>query len=229
MASLGSSNNKPALPSGLSFELGPHNWSRKGTLILFADRGVPIVHLLRILSLGRSHCLPIAPDYLALPGEGAVALVLKRRRDAERDGDRIYATVRGLGSATGGRCDSTVPTEDAYRRALANAYDDAGVDPMSVGFVETHGSGHPPEDRVEAQALSAWFHGTRSTVLGSAKADVGHTDHGDVHHVAVSVDDVVVAFQHWVLPFADPSGYISGSCENRAGAPPSNHRYLQCS
>ena len=57
----------------------------------------------------------------ALPGEGAVALVLKRRRDAERDGDRIYATVRGLGSATGGSCDSVVPTENAYRRALANA------------------------------------------------------------------------------------------------------------
>jgi len=133
----------------------------------------------------------------ALPGEGAVALVLKRRRDAERDGDRIYATVRGLGSATGGRCDSIVPTEDAYRRALANAYDDAEVDPASVGFVETHGSGHPPEDRVEAQAISAWFQGTRGTVLGSAKADVGHTGAAGA---LVSIAKASLALHHRTLP-----------------------------
>jgi len=133
----------------------------------------------------------------ALPGEGAVALVLKRRRDAERDGDRIYATVRGLGSATGGACDSIVPTEDAYRRALANAYEDAGVDPTSVGFVETHGSGHGPEDRVEAQALSAWFHGAHGTVLGSAKADVGHTGAAGA---LVSIAKASLALHHRTLP-----------------------------
>ena len=133
----------------------------------------------------------------ALPGEGAVALVLKRRRDAERDGDRIYATVRGLGSATGGSCDSVVPTENAYRRALANAYEDAGVDPASVGFVETHGSGHAPEDRVEAQALDAWFHGTRGTVLGSAKADVGHTGAAGA---LVSIAKASLALHHRTLP-----------------------------
>jgi acyl transferase domain-containing protein/3-hydroxymyristoyl/3-hydroxydecanoyl-(acyl carrier protein) dehydratase len=133
----------------------------------------------------------------ALPGEGAVALVLKRRRDAERDGDRIYATVRGLGSATGGSCDSVVPTENAYRRALANAYEDAGVDPASVGFVETHGSGHAPEDRVEARALNAWFHGTRGTVLGSAKADVGHTGAAGA---LVSIAKASLALHHRTLP-----------------------------
>ena len=72
VASLGSGNNKPALPSGLSFELGPHNWSRKGTLIRFAERGVPVIHLLRVQTLAREHGLPIAPDYLPLPGEGEV-------------------------------------------------------------------------------------------------------------------------------------------------------------
>jgi acyl transferase domain-containing protein/3-hydroxymyristoyl/3-hydroxydecanoyl-(acyl carrier protein) dehydratase len=133
----------------------------------------------------------------ALPGEGAVALVLKRRRDAERDGDRIYATVRGLGSATGGTCDSIVPSEDAYRRALANAYDDAGVEPTSVGFVEAHGSGYAPEDRVEAQALSAWFHGPGATVLGSAKADVGHTGAAGA---LVSIAKASLALYHRTLP-----------------------------
>ncbi len=132
-----------------------------------------------------------------LPGEGAVALVLKRRRDAERDGDRIYATVCGLGSATGGTSESIVPTEQAYLRALASAYQDAGVDPASVGFVETHGSGHAPEDRVEAHALSAWFHGVGTTVLGSAKADVGHTG---AAAALVSIAKASLALHHRTLP-----------------------------
>jgi len=72
LASLGSGNNRPALPSGLTFDLGPHNWSRKGTLVLFSERGVPVVHLLRVQTLARDNGLPISPDYLALPGEGDV-------------------------------------------------------------------------------------------------------------------------------------------------------------
>jgi poly-gamma-glutamate system protein len=72
VASLGSSNNKPALPSGLTFDLGARNWSRKGTLILFAERGVPVIHLLRIQTLARRQGLPISPDYLPMPGEGEI-------------------------------------------------------------------------------------------------------------------------------------------------------------
>lgn len=72
VASLGSSNNKPALPSGLSFDLGPHNWSRKGTLVLFAERGVPIIHLLRVQTLARRHGLPRSPDVLPAPGDGEI-------------------------------------------------------------------------------------------------------------------------------------------------------------
>ncbi|MEZ4388417.1 MAG: poly-gamma-glutamate system protein [Candidatus Krumholzibacteriia bacterium] len=72
VASLGSSNNRPALPSGLSFELGPHNWSRKGTLVLFAERGVPVLHLLRVQGLAREHGLPLSPDVLPIPGEGEI-------------------------------------------------------------------------------------------------------------------------------------------------------------
>ncbi|RLB52676.1 MAG: hypothetical protein DRJ42_14190 [Deltaproteobacteria bacterium] len=132
-----------------------------------------------------------------LPGEGAVALVLKRRRDAERDGDRIYAAVLGLGSTTGGTSDALVPTADAYRRALGRAYDDADVDPATVAFVETHGSGHPAEDRVEAEALGAWFAGDRSAVLGSAKADVGHTG---AAAALVSVAKASLALHHRTLP-----------------------------
>ncbi len=72
VAALGSGNNRPALPSGLSLTLPPHNWSRKGAMILFAEKGVPVIHLLRIQQLAREAGLPVAPDYLASPGEGEV-------------------------------------------------------------------------------------------------------------------------------------------------------------
>jgi poly-gamma-glutamate system protein len=72
VASIGSSHNRLLLPSGLSFNLGEHNWPRKGNLIQFAEMGVPIIHLLRITDLARENGLPVAPDYLPVPGEGEI-------------------------------------------------------------------------------------------------------------------------------------------------------------
>ncbi len=72
VASIGNRHNKTLLPNGLTFDLTAHNWPRKGTLILFADKGVPVVHLLRITNLARTHGLPVAPDYQPQPGEGEI-------------------------------------------------------------------------------------------------------------------------------------------------------------
>lgn len=72
VASLGSSHNRSLLPSGLSFELGAHNWPRKGNMILFSERGVPVVHLLRVITLAREFGLPVSPDFLPQPGEGEI-------------------------------------------------------------------------------------------------------------------------------------------------------------
>jgi len=72
VASVGSGHNKTLLKPGLSFDLGAHNWPRKGTLILFSEKGVPVVHLLRIITLARENGLPIAPDFQPQPGEGEI-------------------------------------------------------------------------------------------------------------------------------------------------------------
>jgi len=72
VASLGDDRNKVLLPPGLSFELGSRNFPRKGTLILMAEQGVPVLHLLNVVALARDHGLPVAPDWLPAPGEGAV-------------------------------------------------------------------------------------------------------------------------------------------------------------
>ncbi|MFH1841879.1 MAG: poly-gamma-glutamate system protein [bacterium] len=72
LASIGSSHNRLLLPHGLSFSLGLHNFPRKGSLILMAEKGVPIIHLLNIVDLARRHGLPVTPEFLPAPGEGDI-------------------------------------------------------------------------------------------------------------------------------------------------------------
>jgi acyl transferase domain-containing protein/3-hydroxymyristoyl/3-hydroxydecanoyl-(acyl carrier protein) dehydratase len=113
-----------------------------------------------------------------VPGEGAAAVVLKRLDDAIRDGDTIYAVIKGIGAAAGGGVDAVAPDSAAYVAALRRAYADAGVDPTSVEYLEAHGSGHGAEDGMEASALATFFESgerTHPLALGAVKADVGHT------------------------------------------------------
>ncbi len=130
----------------------------------------------------------------SVPGEGAACVILKRRRDAERDGDRIYAVVRGIGASTGGEATDFAPTTTAYREALSRAYNEAGIDPRTVDYVETHGSGVPAEDRIEAATIPQFF---GPCTLGSAKADVGHT--GSAAGL-VSLVKASLALHHGILP-----------------------------
>ena len=105
-------------------------------------------------------------------GEGAVALVLKRLPDALADNDRVYAVVRGLGFSGGDLPGE--PTTRAYTLALERAYADASPD--SVQYIEAHGSGTPEEDRIETDALAAWFQKRPAQrTIGSTKTNVGHT------------------------------------------------------
>ena len=138
----------------------------------------------------------------AVPGEGAAALVLKRLDDAVKAGDRIYAVIKGVGSASGGGVGSA-PSSQAYLSALQRAYSDAGVDPTRVGYLETHGSGTPEEDRAEAAALTDFF-GIASTrlrcALGSVKAGIGHA--GAASGLAGVVKAALAIYQEVLPPFA---------------------------
>jgi acyl transferase domain-containing protein/3-hydroxymyristoyl/3-hydroxydecanoyl-(acyl carrier protein) dehydratase len=110
-----------------------------------------------------------------LPGEGAVAMVLKRLEDAQADGDQVYAIVRGLGFAGGDL--PARPTQQTYELAVERACTDADVQPASISHIEAHGSGDPEEDHIEAHALAARF-GTPDAeppTITSVKTSVGHT------------------------------------------------------
>lgn len=126
-------------------------------------------------------CRPFAADAdgIAL-GEGVACVVLKRLADAERDGDRVYAVVKGVGSASDGRSlGLTAPRPEGQRAALERAYAQAGISPADVGLVEAHGTGTVVGDRTELATLSAVFEAAGAPVggcvVGSVKSQIGHT------------------------------------------------------
>ncbi|MEU4926134.1 SDR family NAD(P)-dependent oxidoreductase [Streptomyces yokosukanensis] len=128
---------------------------------------------------GRSRAFDAGADGIAL-GEGVACLVLKRLADAERDGDRIYGVVKGLGSASDGRSlGLTAPRPEGQRAALERAYRNAGVSPADVGLVEAHGTGTVVGDRTELTVLTEVFGeagaATGGCALGSVKSQIGHT------------------------------------------------------
>jgi acyl transferase domain-containing protein/3-hydroxymyristoyl/3-hydroxydecanoyl-(acyl carrier protein) dehydratase len=138
------------------------------------------------------------------PGEGAATVVLKRLDDALRDGDRVYAVIKGLGSASGGGADALVPTPEACVEALRRAYDDAKVDPSTVGLLECHGSGDAKEDRCEASAMVDFFGTAQADLplaLSSSKTVIGHA--GAAAGLAGLVKTALALYQE-ILP-AGPS------------------------
>jgi acyl transferase domain-containing protein/NAD(P)H-dependent flavin oxidoreductase YrpB (nitropropane dioxygenase family)/NAD(P)-dependent dehydrogenase (short-subunit alcohol dehydrogenase family) len=128
---------------------------------------------------GRCRTFDAGADGIVL-GEGVAALVLKRLEDAERDGDRIYAVVKGVGGSSDGRSlGLTAPNREGQVRALERAYRHAGVSPAEVGLIEAHGTGTVVGDRTELQTLADIFGragaAPGSCGLGSVKSQIGHT------------------------------------------------------
>ena len=114
-------------------------------------------------------------------GEGSAAFLLKRLADAERDGDRVYAVVRGLGGSSDGKGKGiTAPNPIGQQLAIARAWENAGLDPATCGLVEAHGTSTKVGDVVEVESLSTVFKAAAkgSIALGSAKSNVGHLKAG---------------------------------------------------
>ena len=134
--------------------------------------------------------------------EGVAAVVLKRLADAIRDGDRIYATIRGVGSSSDGRNRSLVaPYPAGQINALKRAYLEAGVDPQSVSLIEAHGTGTTIGDKVEIESLIEAFGSSAGRsqycAIGSVKSMIGHCK------AAAGMAGLIktaLALKHQVLP-----------------------------
>ena len=135
-------------------------------------------------------------------GEGIGMVILKRLADAERDQDRIYAVIKGIGTSSDGKGNAVyAPSAAGQQKALRDAYRTAGVSPRTIELVEAHGTGTRVGDAVEAAALSTVYrddrlHGTWCA-LGSVKSMIGHTK---AAAGVAGLIKIAMALQHKVLP-----------------------------
>ena len=111
---------------------------------------------------------------------GAGIVVLKRVKDAVADGDRIYAVIRGVGINNDGsdKVSFTAPSVNGQMNAILQAQLEAGIDPETIGYIETHGTATHLGDPIELEALTQAF-GTQTDekqfcAIGSVKSNVGH-------------------------------------------------------
>jgi acyl transferase domain-containing protein len=111
-------------------------------------------------------------------GEGGGVVVLERLSDARRHGRRIHAVI--LGGAVGADGKSagfTAPNAKGQRMVMTRALANAGVGAQEVGFVETHGTGTPLGDPIEAESLVAVYGQRQEKLLiGSVKSNVAHLE-----------------------------------------------------
>ncbi|HEY9721519.1 MAG TPA: SDR family oxidoreductase, partial [Oscillatoriaceae cyanobacterium] len=135
-------------------------------------------------------------------GEGVGMVVLKRLADAERDGDRIYAVLKAMGTSSDGRGKAIyAPSADGQKRALQDAYARAGVAPETIELLEAHGTGTKVGDAVELSALTEVYRANGSEgqwcALGSVKSQIGHTK---AAAGAAGLIKAALALHHKVLP-----------------------------
>jgi len=141
-------------------------------------------------------------------GEGLGMVILKRLEDAERDGDRIYAVVKGIGTSSDGKFKSIyAPRSGGQAKALRRAYEDANVEPLCIGMLEAHGTGTAAGDVAEFEGLKEVFTEKKPEksgypdyqyiALGSIKSQIGHTK------AAAGIAGLIktaLALHHKILP-----------------------------
>lgn len=150
---------------------------------------------------GRSQPFDKEADGIVI-SEGVAMVVLKRLADAERDGDRIYAVIKGVGGSSDGRAKGmTAPRSKGQLQALRRSYEQAGYPISSVGLMEAHGTGTVAGDITELKTMLRIMgeHATPpgSCAVGSVKALIGHTK---ATSGIAGVIKACLALHHRVLP-----------------------------
>lgn len=137
-----------------------------------------------------------------LAGEGIGLLVLERLEDAVKAGRRIYAVIRGVGTASDGRGAGVLaPRKEGQIECLRRAYREAGIDPNTVELLEGHGTATKIGDKTELDAINEFF-GLReddvpTRALGSVKSMIGHTMPASG---AASLIKIALSLYHKILP-----------------------------
>jgi acyl transferase domain-containing protein len=141
-------------------------------------------------------------------GEGVVAFLLRPYNLALESGDHIYAIIKGSAiNHDGNSIGLIAPNGKAQEKVLLQAWENAGIDPTTITYIESHGTGTKLGDPIEAKAINdAFRHFTDKTgfcAIGTLKANIGHLVECSG---AASVVKAILALQHRELP---PSHYFT--------------------
>ena len=146
---------------------------------------------------GRCHSFDVEADGF-VRAEGCGVVMLKRLDDAQRDGDRVLAVIRGTASNQDGRTDNILtPSGDAQVAVFRSALAAADVDPATVGMVEAHGTGTPVGDTIEYTSVSTVYGTAGRCALTSVKSNFGHAESAAG---VLGLMKAVLAVQHGVVP-----------------------------
>ncbi len=146
---------------------------------------------------GRCHAFDVNADGF-VSGEASVVLLLKRLSDAQADGDRILAVIRGTAANQDGHTvNIATPSRDAQVTAYKAALAAADVDPTTIGMVEAHGTGTPVGDPLEFASVAEVYGTTGPCALGSAKTNFGHSQSASG---ALGLMKAVLSLQHATVP-----------------------------
>jgi myxalamid-type polyketide synthase MxaD len=137
-------------------------------------------------------------------GEGAGVVVLKPLASALRDGDHVYAVIRGTAVSQDGHTNGiTVPNGESQKLAMRHALAEAGVAARSIGYVEAHGTGTPVGDPIEANAIGEVYGAGSGRTAGdpcliaSVKTNIGHLE---AAAGAAALIKAVLCLQHRQVP-----------------------------
>jgi FkbH-like protein len=174
-AALAAGDCRVAVVGGVNLILDPDRFASLGRLGILSERG---------------RCEPFGADADGtVLGEGAGVVVLRPLADALRRGDRIHGVIKATGVSTGnGTVGFTAPNPQAQAEAIRRALSRAAIDPRTVTYIETHGTGTHLGDPIEVRGLSLGYGTTdlfdatlplqqRSTI-GSIKPNIGHLEAG---------------------------------------------------
>jgi len=146
---------------------------------------------------GRCHAYDAEADGF-VRAEGCGVVLLKRLDDAQRDGDRVLAVIRGTASNQDGRTENILtPSRDAQVAVFRAALTNAGVDPATIGMVEGHGTGTPVGDTIEYTSTSTVYGQAARCALTSVKSNFGHAESAAG---VLGLLKAVLAVRHGVVP-----------------------------
>jgi amino acid adenylation domain-containing protein len=144
--------------------------------------------------------------------QGAGVVLLKPLEKAIADRDHIYAVIKGSSINNDGstKIGFTAPSDSGQADAIRNAYTIAGIDPSSVSYIETHGTGTQVGDPIEISGLSKVFRGEKKIAIGSIKSNIGHLD---TAAGAAGLINATLAIYHKVIPptlhFQNPNAKLN--------------------